>query len=59
MKITGLSQTTCHRLLRKIKKHFKKQGAKRFVSITEFSTYTGIPMQDILRTLQAFYSNKS
>ena len=41
MRITGKSERYARRLLSRIKKHYEKQE-HQFITIAEFSTYTGI-----------------
>ena len=49
--ILGVSIRTAQKKLCKMKKVYKKSGPQQYISLSEFSRYTGIPMQDILRTL--------
>jgi hypothetical protein len=44
--ITGLSDKASRKLLRLVRKHFSK-GQGSFVTVAEFSTYTGINEQMI------------
>ncbi|MFT3793750.1 hypothetical protein [Flavobacterium sp.] len=45
-RIMGKEDKSARRYLKKIKEHLKKQP-HQFVSITEFSAYSGIPIDEV------------
>ncbi|MCF1753184.1 hypothetical protein [Mariniradius sediminis] len=52
MAMTGRSERYCQLLLWKIRKFYKKKP-KQFVSIEEFSRFSGIPVREIERFFNA------
>ena len=45
-RITGRSERYSHEVLRKIREHFEK-GEKQFVTVAEFSAFSGIPEEKL------------
>lgn len=51
MIITGKSERAARKLLQEMKKHFGKEP-NQYISLKEFSTYTGLNLEDINLTIQ-------
>ena len=49
-RITGKTYTQSRLLLIKIKKHLNKEN-HQYVSVQEFSTYTGLPLEEVVRCI--------
>ncbi len=51
MMVTGLCEKSSRKLLKQIKEKFLKEE-HQFVSVAEFSRYTGIPVTEVERSLK-------
>ncbi|HMK06600.1 MAG TPA: hypothetical protein VK476_03660 [Flavobacterium sp.] len=49
-RIMGKEYTQARLYLIKIKKHLKKES-HQYVSVAEFSNYTGLPLEEVLRSM--------
>ncbi|WP_298152363.1 hypothetical protein [Flavobacterium sp.] len=49
-RIMGKEYTQARRYLIKIKKHLKKED-HQYISVEEFADYTGLPIEEILRSM--------
>jgi len=49
-RIMGKEYTQARRYLIKIKKHLKKED-HQYVSVEEFSKYSGLPLEEVLRCM--------
>jgi hypothetical protein len=51
MTVTGLCEKSSRKLLRQLKEKFSKEK-HQFVSVAEFSRFTGIPVAEVERSLK-------
>lgn len=60
MKILGVSDKTARKLYRAARRHFRKEGKHKYLTIREFCRYTAIPESDLHPSFQnRIVKNKS